>query len=139
MTSAISSRSARVPGTIRCIGELLRVKICLRVNGFRDAVRYAVTGAEGVSPLLRDAEAAVALTARRVAVAGAFFPGRVRCLEQSLVLCHLLRRMGVPATFRVGVQPYRFRAHAWVEYNGTPIAEPGDGVTGYMPFPEIPL
>jgi transglutaminase-like putative cysteine protease len=73
---------------------------------------------------------------RSVAVAAAFFPGRAVCLEQSVALYVLLRRYGHPATIRVGVQPYPFRAHAWVEVEGRPILEDADDLTLFVPFPE---
>jgi hypothetical protein len=38
-----------------------------------------------------------------------------------MVLFYVLRRAGVSAEFRIGVQPYPFLAHAWVEYLGQPI------------------
>jgi hypothetical protein len=46
---------------------------------------------------------------------------RTNCLEQSLVLCWLLQRRGIPATLRIGARKHegRFEAHAWVELNGT--------------------
>src|SRR5580704_2727408 len=61
--------------------------------------------------------------ADRVALAGALFPGRARCLEQSIALYCLLRRRGVNAALRFGVQPYGFVAHAWVEVDGVPLNE----------------
>ena len=45
---------------------------------------------------------------------------RTNCLEQSLVVCWLLHRRGIPAALRIGArkQEGRFEAHAWVELNG---------------------
>lgn len=46
---------------------------------------------------------------------------RTNCLEQSLVLCWLLRRRGIGAEVRIGARKDdgRFEAHAWVEFEGT--------------------
>ena len=54
-----------------------------------------------------------AATARRL-------PFRTNCLEQSLVLCWLLRRSGISADLRIGARKEadRFEAHAWVEVAG---------------------
>ena len=68
----------------------------------------------------------------------AFFPARVACLEQSLTLYWLLLRARVPATFRIGVLPSQFAAHAWVEYDGQPVLE-SELVRTVIPFPSLPL
>jgi hypothetical protein len=76
-------------------------------------------------------------TADRVAQAGAFYPGRAECLEQSLVLLILLRRRGLPAQLRLGVQNFPFSAHAWVELDGRPVNEREELVTQMTTFPSI--
>ena len=45
------------------------------------------------------------------------------CLEESLVLWYLLQRTGIDAALRIGVRRHQgnFEAHAWVEYEGTPL------------------
>lgn len=73
---------------------------------------------------------------RSVAVAAAFFPGRAICLEQSVAGYLLLRRWGHDVALRVGVQPYPFRAHAWVELDGRPLLENEDELVKFVPFPE---
>jgi len=78
-------------------------------------------------------------TAHNIAVAGALFPGHARCLEQSLALFICLKRHGAPVVLRFGVQPYRFRAHAWVECEGVPVNELGETIRGLACLPEIPL
>jgi hypothetical protein len=72
-----------------------------------------------------------------VAIAAAFYPGRAQCLEQSLALFLLLRRRAMPVELRIGVQPFPFTAHAWVEHNGRPVNEQEDFVTRLAPFPSI--
>jgi hypothetical protein len=75
-------------------------------------------------------------TAEKVAFAAAFFPGRARCLEQSLALYGLLRRADVAVTFRLGVQAYPFAAHAWVEHCGEPVNEKRELLNSYVPLPD---
>ncbi len=53
---------------------------------------------------------------------------RVRCLVESLTLCTMLARRGVPSTVVIGVQPgERFGAHAWVELDGQVVLPGGSG------------
>jgi hypothetical protein len=51
---------------------------------------------------------------------------RARCLPRSLVLERVLVRHGTPAGLRIGVrvESGQFAAHAWVEVQGRPVAEP---------------
>ncbi|MFN8445026.1 MAG: lasso peptide biosynthesis B2 protein [Caldilineaceae bacterium] len=59
------------------------------------------------------------------------------CLSQSLTLCWLLRRQGIPTELRIGVrrQAGKFEAHAWLEYNGQPIKEVATVRQQYAAFP----
>ena len=54
------------------------------------------------------------------------------CLERSLTLYRLLRKMGVEARFVIGTTspPAGFAAHAWVEHNGRVLG--GQGENGYQ-------
>jgi hypothetical protein len=47
--------------------------------------------------------------------------------------------MGAAAAFRMGVQPYGFIAHAWVEYQGQPINEHGELLRKVIAFPDLVL
>lgn len=71
--------------------------------------------------------------AEGVAMAGALFPGRARCLEQSLALTRLLRLRGIPAELRFGVRPHPFAAHAWVEVEGEPLLEDRERLSTFEP------
>jgi len=79
------------------------------------------------------ATAVIEAVMKRVISASAFYPGRAECLEQSLVAYVLLRRRGVPVQLKLGVQPYPFHAHAWIELNGRPISEPDDYIAQFVP------
>ena len=58
---------------------------------------------------------------------------QANCLHQSLALCWILRRKGLPARLRIGVlsQTQPFKAHAWVELDGIPL---GQSVDAYSAF-----
>jgi hypothetical protein len=79
----------------------------------------------------------IADTTHRVSLAAAFYPRRALCLEQSLTLFVLLRRRGVRAELRLGVQPRPFYAHAWVEANGRAISEAEDLPLTLAAFPSL--
>jgi hypothetical protein len=67
-----------------------------------------------------------------VTAANLFF--RTSCLEQSLVLCRLLKRRGMNAGLRIGARKEadRFEAHAWVEMAGNVVD--GGGGTEHLHF-----
>jgi hypothetical protein len=123
------------PSIAACFMLLAFVDLSLRAFGLRRTVRAMSrllgSGEHSVRPgLIQDA-------AHVVATAGAFYPRRALCLEQSLVLYWVLRRRGAEVQLRVGVQPFPFTAHAWVEHNGQPINEQEDFVTQLAPFPSF--
>jgi hypothetical protein len=72
----------------------------------------------------------------RVAMAAALYPGRAKCLEQSLVLYCLLRRKGIGVHYYQGVRPYPFQAHAWVEYRGEVINDVPEHVAQFARLPD---
>jgi hypothetical protein len=60
-------------------------------------------------------------------------PGDTRCLARSLVLTRLLARRGIEAKLVIGARAKpEFLAHAWVEYAGDPVLDPGDGSFGRL-------
>jgi hypothetical protein len=113
------------------------VVLALRLRGFGRTLALAKRLSARIPMSDVNGAATVAKAAHNVAVAGALFPGRARCLEQSLALFTLLRRRGIYVEFKLGVQPYRFRAHAWVEHHGIPVNEYGEMVHGLVALPEI--
>jgi len=56
-------------------------------------------------------------------------PTHPSCLIRSLVLLRLLARWGIDSTFVIGVRlkDGSLAAHAWVEYQGIPLLDPGGG------------
>jgi Transglutaminase-like superfamily len=72
-----------------------------------------------------------------VAIASAFFPGRSRCLEQSVAVWALLRWSGIASDIRLGVRPDRFTAHAWVEHAGAPVGDSAEGVGQFVSMPAV--
>jgi hypothetical protein len=126
----------KAPSVARCALTLLAVRACLKTRGFGPSVAWARRLGERTAGAGLTAEE-VERAAYHVAVAAAFFPGRAVCLEQSLALYVLLRRRGVPAELRIGVQVYPFYAHAWVELHGRPVNEDVETVEKFRALPEV--
>ena len=60
-------------------------------------------------------------------------PGDTRCLTRSLVLTRLLAKRGIEARLVIGARTDpEFLAHAWVEHDGTPVLDSGDGSYGRL-------
>jgi len=129
----------QVPSVLRCGLMIFAVKAALKAYGFGRTMRWVRRRIEGVPVLDEVHVEAVTATELAVALAAALYPGRARCLEQSLVLYYLLCRTGVPVEFRLGVQPHPFLAHAWVQYRGEPINDVPEHVKRFAPLPDTRL
>jgi hypothetical protein len=129
------SRTMR-PSPARCFLALLVVKLALVVAGTRRIVRVMNARAAAPTPHHAASRSDIERLARRITIAAALFPGRARCLEQSLVLWAMLRRSGIDARLRLGVRPHPFEAHAWVELDGQAILEDPEKVARFIPLPE---
>jgi hypothetical protein len=128
--------SSRPPGLVACAVVLAIVTLALRFGG----LGRTTTVARRLTARCRDGRtpdpACIALVVHRVDLAAAFFPGRARCLERSFALHVCLGRCGIATAVRLGVQPYPFAAHAWVELDGEPVGESPDSIA---PFRALPM
>ena len=115
--------------------------LAVRLLGFRFCRSvFQKPLAERNSWNLKPAEADTLAVARRIAHLEAvtawnlFF--RTSCLEQSLVLCRMLRNREMNADLRIGVrkEANRFEAHAWVELDGTVLAGAETEHLHFVPF-----
>ncbi len=134
-------RSTGVPSILHTALALTLVKVSLLILGFartHDWIGAAIARRRRPAPPRPRQTETVEAIASRVAAVAAFFPARALCLEQSLALHWLLGGRGIPSTLRLGVQPFPFTAHAWVEHEGAPVNETRDGMKGIVPFPAIP-
>jgi hypothetical protein len=126
------------PSAVRCTVLMTMLKVGLATMGFARTVGWIRRRTE---PCMRRAGPATAIApvAHAVALAGALYPGRALCLEQSLTLYYLLRRRGIDARLRLGVQPHPFGAHAWVEYAGAPVNDFPEHIKHFVALPEVEL
>jgi len=109
----------------------------IRLLGFkRTSALYDRLG--GQPPLrpasAQDLQAAEAL-AQLANIAGRRGPIQATCLRQAVLLKAWLRRRGLDARLKIGVQKTAgaVDAHAWVELDGTPLAQPN---LTHRPFPQ---
>ena len=129
--------STGAPHVVTCTVLLAAADLSLKTLGLRRSVKLARRLARRSAEGSGAERPQIAEIARNVVTAAAFYPGRAQCLEQSLALFLLLRRRRIAAELRIGVQPYPFSAHAWVEHEGRPINEREDYVTRLAPFPSL--
>ena len=134
--------SYNVPSLLACTVRIFRVKVMLRLLGFDRTWSIVCVHAEprtegrreiGLEHRAGSERPFHELIEYRVALASALYPGRALCLERSLVLYHYLRRAGVSVRLRLGVQPYPFAAHAWVELEGKPLNNVPEHVGHFTP------
>lgn len=133
----MTARPSRPPGVIRCMTVLATVKAALTTQGFSPTLRWIErrSATRCVSASINEnQDELVTSTEYAVAMAGALFPGRALCLEQSLTLYYFLRRAGVASELRIGVQPNPFAAHAWVEVKGIPVNDVREHVEWFTPL-----
>lgn len=138
MTQALpNTGEVKVPSVFKCGLMLFAMKVLLKTRGFGWTISW-VKRRVGVPSVRDDVNVeTVKVIEYRVAMAGALYPGRALCLEQSLALYCLLRWIGLGADIRFGVQPYPFSAHAWVEYDGAPINDFAEHVSHFIKVPAL--
>jgi len=134
-TGSVTAR-VRVPSVLRCEVTLARIKCLLQIRRFEGTIAWIRARVENIP-----ATATVGLKRVReceyaVAMAGALYPGRAKCLEQSLTLYYLARRQGVAVRYCQGMQLYPFLVHAWVEYQGQVINDVPEHVKHFTTFPD---
>ena len=129
----------RVPSGLACALTLVSATLALRMLGLRRSLAIAGRLSRRRPAAESPSSEFLAGVVRKVDTAAAFFPGRALCLEQSLALFLSLRRAGVPAELRMGVQPYPFAAHAWVEYEGEPVGESYERAGNFVPFNDLEM
>jgi hypothetical protein len=130
--------TVRAPSVLRCGLLILAVKLALKICGFGRTLGWLRRRVGRVPTLAMGAVDVdeVAATEHAVAIAGALYPGRALCLEQSLVLYLLLRRQGVAVKYCQGFQAHPFQAHAWIEYQRQPINDVAEHVRLYARLPD---
>ena len=125
------------PGVFRCFILLASCDVALRVLGFARTLRIARRLAGETADQVD--HALIERTMHNIVMATALYPGRSKCLEQAVAGFILLRRCGAPVQIRLGVQPYPFFAHAWLELNGVPLNEAPEVVAQFALMPDPAL
>jgi hypothetical protein len=126
-----------LPSYALCAVVLVTVRLSFLLAGFGKTMRIVRWWTARYSRSRRAALSQLERIVMRVSAAAALIPGRVRCLEQSTVGFILMRRLGSDVQLCLGVRPYGFQAHAWLEQRGQPIFEPGEGLRSIVRFPDF--
>ena len=133
----LSSGEFRVPSVLKCGLMIFVVRVMLKTVGFAETSNWVRNRVDGLAVRkdvpLDEAKA----TEQVVAMAGALYPGRAKCLEQSLTLYWILRSRGIDVRFRMGVQPFPFLAHAWVDHRDQPLNDVAEHITWFTPLPDM--
>jgi len=124
-----------VPSVLRCGVTIAWIKRLLRTRRFESTIAWIRARVEHIPATAAELEEVRELE-YAVAMAGAFYPGRAKCLEQSLTLYYLLRRQGVPVRYCQGVQFRPFQAHSWIEYRGEVINDVPEHVKHFARLPD---
>lgn len=111
---------------LRCVGVQRTAQLLARLSARCSLAATACPPTEN--------SVTVSDVTQRISDVCAFFPARILCLDQSLILFFFLRRRGLLPTFRIGVRPLPFAAHAWVELDGTPLNEAWEHVRLLRPL-----
>lgn len=130
-------RDIRVPSVLRCGLTITRMKLLLRVSGFVGTIDWIQRRVGALPQTASVDNGAVKAAEYAVAMAAALYPGRARCLEQSLTLYYLLRRQGVAVRYCQGVQLYPFQAHAWIEYRCEVVNDVPEHAKQFAPLPDL--
>jgi Transglutaminase-like superfamily len=125
-----------IPSVMRCGLLLFAIKIGLRICGFGRTIGWVRRQVQGIPATCSVDASAITGSEYAVAMAGALYPGRAQCLEQSLALYYLLRRAGVSVQFRMGVQPHPFLAHSWIEWKGKPVNDVAEHIEHFARLPD---
>lgn len=126
----------RIPSVWWCGLTIAFIKLLLTTRGFAGTIKWI---SQHVGSIPQDEAADMELVKsveQALAMAGALYPGRALCLEQSLALYYLLQRHGVAVRYCQGVQPHPFRAHSWVEYRGEPINDVAEHAKLFTRLPD---
>jgi len=130
------SPRARVPSKARCFASVALIHAGVRLFGLPGVLSWldskGSSGCVGVLP-----HPWLSQMLRNVYTALAFYPFNVACLETSLAILALLRRAGARGQLRLGVDIHPFAAHAWVEYEGSPLNETAETTRRYRLFPAL--
>ena len=101
--------------------ELCAFEWVSRVRGFRYLRQWAYSRVRTNSAFARTP---VEQVTAALDLAHILYPRTIACLQRSVVLTRMFRRIGLSPQIVIGVQRLPLRSHAWVEVDGAVIGEP---------------
>jgi hypothetical protein len=120
-------RAAKFALAAEIIAAYARVRLTLRRTDIRRTLA-ALRASRGAAARPEEPALAGRRLGHAVVRTLRVLPTDSRCLMRSLVLVRLLARRGIDAKLVLAVAPGEPRdgfAHAWVEYHGRPLLDPG--------------
>lgn len=131
-----AARRPRLPDRLTVALLLTLAWVCIRVLGWTKTVHLWRRGhgpAPGHSPADEDTRTVRGVDDAVRAIA-AKHPLNTQCKERALVCWHLLRgTFHLPAELVIGVMPYPFQAHAWVECGPWTVSDDRNRCDAYTP------
>jgi hypothetical protein len=124
---------------LRALWILALTRYRLKRVGFARTIAHTMGTLPPSVETVQMSDATIDAIVRQVKRASPLFPGRARCLEQSLALYTLLRQRRLPVALCLGVRPYRFEAHAWVEYRGRVLGQYTEKTRQMVRVPVLPV
>lgn len=105
---------------------LLGFRVALRTRPFPSVEKWARVPVGQSSEAVKDRPEDCARLAWCVDAAANHHVWRMQCLERSLTRQRMLRKRGIDAELKIGVQKQSsgIEAHAWLELTGKPLNEP---------------
>jgi hypothetical protein len=119
----------------------LYISVSLRVKGFnttRNVLRRKLSRHEIGNVRAESIQEIVQRTCRMVRAAAHYAVPHASCLAQSMALWYLFGKANIRVNLRIGGRKIaeKFEAHAWVEYNGSPLNDSPEVHQHYAAFGE---
>ena len=130
-------RGIGIPTVAQCTVTLMVIKAALAVGGLGRTLRWIRRSVAHAPTTVSVANEDVIALEYAVAKAAAMYPGRAMCMERSLVLLYLAKRVGIAVSYHHGVHPVPFKAHAWIELGNCVINDIPEHVRCFVAFPPI--
>src|SRR5271165_3238858 len=114
---------------LRAVALLPLIGMSLHTRGYKKTLNWMQRRLQNASmPAVGTPRELVQRTCRMVRAAELHGLVRCTCLEESLALWYLLGQQNITSRVRIGVrkQTETFEAHAWVEYEGEALNQPGE-------------
>jgi Transglutaminase-like superfamily len=121
---------------VRLLGSFARVKLRMRLLGFRSVIRslQAKRSSMSIPMSAIETERAKRLVRAFCRLRALVYTAHEQCLTDSLILCDFLRHYGLAAELVIAVHPMPFSAHAWVQIGDYVVDDSVETVRRFHPI-----